>query len=93
MLLKANYYGNMLNGKFEAWYDNGKPQVSGAYRNNLREGTWHVYKPDGAERYVLEYAAGVTSNRQADIDASNLIDSLELNKDKIADPEKTGDIR
>ena len=37
--------------------------------------------------------AGVTKDRQMDIDESDFLDSLEKNKGKIADPEKTGVIR
>jgi antitoxin component YwqK of YwqJK toxin-antitoxin module len=93
LFLKTSYSGDKLNGKFEVWYDDGKPQISGAYKNNLRDGTWRIYKKDGTQRYVLNYISGVTKDHQIDIDASNLIDSLELNKGKIPDPEKTEVIR
>jgi antitoxin component YwqK of YwqJK toxin-antitoxin module len=93
LLLKANYNKNMLNGKYEVWYSDGKLQISGAYKNNEREGAWRFFKKTGTERYVLNYIDGVTKDLQADIDASNLIDSLELNKGKIPDPERTEGIR
>jgi hypothetical protein len=43
--------------------------------------------------YKLDYVAGVTNDKQMDIDFSNYLDSLEKNSGKIADPEKTGEIR
>lgn len=93
LLLKTNYSGNMLNGKFEVWYNDGKPQITGFYKANLRDGTWRFFKKDGAQRYMLNYISGVTRDRQADIDASYLIDSLELNKGKVQDPEKAVEFR
>ena len=36
---------------------------------------------------------GATQDRRMDIDESDFLDSLENNKGKIADPEKTGVIR
>jgi antitoxin component YwqK of YwqJK toxin-antitoxin module len=93
LFLKSNYSNGMLNGKFEVWYQDGKPEFSGTYKNNLRQGLWHIYKDDGTLKYDLNYVSGVTDNRQMEIDATNFIDSLENNKWKIADPEKTGVLR
>ena len=88
--LKGNYSKGLLNGKFEVWFENGNPEFSGYYKNNLREGKWLIYKEDGILRYELNYTGGVTKDRQMDIDLSNLIDEMERNQGKIADPEKTG---
>jgi antitoxin component YwqK of YwqJK toxin-antitoxin module len=93
LFLKSYYSGGLLNGKFETWYNDGKPEFSGSYKNNLREGKWYIYNEDGTLKYKIEYTLGVPDNRQMERDAANLIDSLERNKDKIADPEKTGVIR
>jgi antitoxin component YwqK of YwqJK toxin-antitoxin module len=90
LFLKSNYTRGMLNGKFEVWYQDGKPEFSGTYKNNLREGTWRIYNDDGTLKYDLNYVSGVTNNRQMEIDATNFIDSLENNRWKVADPEKTG---
>ncbi len=88
-LLKAMYSSNMLNGSFETWFSDGRPQITGVYKNNLREGRWSFFNYDGSIRYVVNYKAGIGDNRQMDIDASKLMDSLDLNKDNIQDPEKT----
>jgi hypothetical protein len=37
--------------------------------------------------------SGITRDRQIDIDESDFLDSLENNRGKIADPEKTGVIK
>jgi antitoxin component YwqK of YwqJK toxin-antitoxin module len=93
IFLKSNYSDGMLNGKFEVWYEDGKPEFSGAYKNNLREGTWLIYNEDGTLKYQLNYVSGVTKDRQMEDDGSKLLDSLEKNKGRIADPEKTGVLR
>ncbi len=88
--LKSFYLNGRLNGKFEAWFENGKLEFSGQYKNDSRDGTWIIYKDDGSLRYQIEYKNGFTNDRKVDIDLSDFMDSLERNKDKIADPEKTG---
>jgi antitoxin component YwqK of YwqJK toxin-antitoxin module len=88
--LKSNYLNGKINGKFEVWFENGRIEFSGQYKNDARDGLWHIYKDDGTIKYELEYLAGVTKNRQMDIDESDYLDFLEKNKGKIADPEKTG---
>jgi antitoxin component YwqK of YwqJK toxin-antitoxin module len=93
MFLKSFYSGDMLNGKFEVWFENGQIEFSGFYENNRRESTWLLYSQDGNLMYKLDYVAGVTNDRQMDIDFSNYLDSLEKNSGEIADPEKTGEIR
>jgi len=93
IFLKSNYSRGLLNGKVEVWIENGKPEISGYYKNNYREGKWLIYNEDGTLRYELNYTLGVTKDRQMDIDASNIIDDMEKNKGKVADPEKTGVIR
>jgi antitoxin component YwqK of YwqJK toxin-antitoxin module len=92
-LLKANFVHGLLNGKYEVWSDDGKPRVTGTYKNNIRDGSWRMYKKDGTIRYEMNYIKGVADNHQMEIDASNLIDSLEHNKGKVADPEKSGGFR
>jgi antitoxin component YwqK of YwqJK toxin-antitoxin module len=93
LFLKSYYSGGMLNGKFDTWYNDGKPEFSGYYKNNLRDGKWLIYNEDGKVKYEVTYVDGITSDHQMEKDAANFIDSLEKNKDKIADPEQTGVIR
>jgi antitoxin component YwqK of YwqJK toxin-antitoxin module len=93
LFLRSNYTAGMLNGKFEVWYQDGKPEFSGTYKNNLREGIWHIYNDDGTLKYDLNYVSGVTNDQKMKLDATNFIDSLENNKWKVADPEKTGVLR
>jgi antitoxin component YwqK of YwqJK toxin-antitoxin module len=73
-------------------FENGIPEITGSYKNNFREGKWIIYNEDGTKRYELNYEGGVTIDRQMDIDSSEIIDNLEKNKGKIADPEKTGEL-
>ncbi|HAM09125.1 MAG: hypothetical protein A2X05_00990 [Bacteroidetes bacterium GWE2_41_25] len=88
--LKSSLLNGRINGRFEAWFEDCTLQFSGEYRSDKREGTWLIYEKDGTLRYKLEYTGGVTNNREMDIDISDYLDSLEENKDKIPDPEKTG---
>lgn len=88
--LKSYYQNGKVNGRYEVWFDNGQIQFSGQYKNDVREGLWLIYLKDGTLKYKIEYLSGVTKDRQLDIDESNYLDSLDRNKGKIADPEKTG---
>ena len=88
--LKSNYLNGKVNGKFEVWFENGQIEFSGQYVNDSRDGLWNIYSNDGTVKYKLTYQMGITHDRQMDIDESDFIDSLEMNKGKIADPEKSG---
>jgi antitoxin component YwqK of YwqJK toxin-antitoxin module len=91
--LRSNYQNGMINGKFEVWFENGKIQLSGQYKNDKRDGFWYFYNNDGTLRYKVEYEDGILKDRQMETDETNYLEFLEKNKGKIADPEKTGNIR
>jgi antitoxin component YwqK of YwqJK toxin-antitoxin module len=91
--LKTNFYNGKINGSFEVWFENGAIEFSGSYKDDSRDGKWVIYNNDGSVKYKLEYLSGITRDRQMDIDESDFIDSLENNRGKIADPEKTGVIK
>ena len=91
--LKSNYLNGKINGPFIVLFENGTVEISGQYKNELRDGTWLIYTKDGLLKYKIEYQEGVTQDNQMDIDESDYLDSLEKNKGKIADPEKSGIIR
>lgn len=92
MKLKSYFRDGKLNGMFEA-SDNGKPEFTGQYKNDSRDGRWIIFNNDGTAKYEITYREGVTNDRQLDIDESARLDSLEMNRGKIADPAKTGIIR
>jgi antitoxin component YwqK of YwqJK toxin-antitoxin module len=91
--LRSYYTNGILNGKLEVWFENGRSEYSGFYKNNLREGKWVIFREDGSVRYEINYNEGIASDRQMEKDAEEFIDMLEKNKDKVVDPEKTGEIR
>lgn len=91
--LKSNYLNGKVNGKFEVWFEDGSIEYSGQYKDDSRDGLWIIYNNDGTIKYKLEYLAGMTKDRRIDIDESDFLDSLENNKGKIADPEKTGVVK
>jgi antitoxin component YwqK of YwqJK toxin-antitoxin module len=93
VLLKTSFLNGKMNGKFEVWFENGKLEFSGKYKNDARDGQWLIYNKDGSIKYKIDYLAGVTKDRQMEIDESDFLDSLERNKGKIPDPEKTGVLR
>ena len=93
IFIRSTYSNGKLNGKFETWSDSGKLLISGFYKENLREGKWLFYDNDGHIRFQPEYVAGITMDKQAGIESTNLIDSLEKNSWKVEDPEKTGEIK
>ena len=87
--LRSNYTDGKLQGKFEAYFDNGRLQFSGYYKDDARHGPWLIYNKDGSIRYKIEYKYGVADNPRIYEDASDYIDSLEQNTGKITDPETT----
>jgi len=89
----SHYIEGMATGNFQAWYEDGTPSVSGQYKNDLREGKWIIYKKDGSVKYEVNYVNGVPNNNRMELDDEKYLDSLENNKGKIADPEKTGNIK
>jgi antitoxin component YwqK of YwqJK toxin-antitoxin module len=91
--VKSKYLDGKINGSFEVWFENGAIEYSGKYKNDSRDGQWTIYNNNGSIKYKLEYLSGITNDRSIDIDASAFLDSLENNRGKIADPEKTGVIK
>jgi antitoxin component YwqK of YwqJK toxin-antitoxin module len=91
--LKSTFLNGKLNGKFEVWYENGAIEFSGQYKNDARDGKWLIFNRDGSVKYKIEYKDGITNDREMDIYESDYLDSLEKNKGKISDPEKSGVIR
>ena len=90
--LKTRYVNGKVNGEFEAFFENGKLEFAGQYKGDLREGIWRIYKKDGSLRFEIDYISGIAKNRVLEIYESNYIDSLERNRVKIPDPEKTGEL-
>jgi antitoxin component YwqK of YwqJK toxin-antitoxin module len=91
--LKTTFKNGKINGSFEVWFANGAIEYSGNYKDDSRDGKWVIYNNNGSVKYKLEYLSGITKDRQMDIDESDFLDSLENNRGKIADPEKTGVIK
>ncbi len=89
----SHYINGKATGRFQAWYEDGKPSVTGQYNNDLRDGKWFIYKPDGSVKYEINYMNGVPATDRMELDNEKYLDSLENNKGKIADPEKTGIIK
>ncbi|HKK42100.1 MAG TPA: hypothetical protein VJ963_06810 [Bacteroidales bacterium] len=89
----SHYNEGKATGKFQAWFEDGTPSVTGQYENDLRNGKWLIYKPDGSVKYEVNYVNGIPTNNQMELDDEKYLDSLENNKGKIADPEKTGIIK
>ncbi len=47
MKIKFDVVNGKKNGKFETFYPNGNPQMSGYLKNNRNEGEWKYYYEDG----------------------------------------------
>lgn len=57
------YAGNR-NGAFTSWYTNGYKESEGLFRNNLMEGDWHWFHPNGKQSTIETYKNGVVNNLQ-----------------------------
>ena len=89
----SNYTNGKATGQFRAWYEDGTPSVKGQYKNDLRDGQWSIYNKDGSVKYEVDYVNGIPANNRIELDDEKYLDSLENNKGKIADPEKSGIIK
>ena len=92
IFLKASYTDGKLQGEFEVFFKDGKPRYSGHYKDDMRDGFWNSYNPDGSLKYSIEYVGGIAKNSDLYKRESDYLDSLEMNKGKFSDPEKTGTI-
>jgi antitoxin component YwqK of YwqJK toxin-antitoxin module len=90
LCLKGYYSSGSLEGKFVIYFENGKPEFVGQYRNNTRDGNWIRYNPDGSVKNNINYASGLATNPELYKQETEYLNSIEKNKGKIADPEKTG---
>ncbi len=90
---KSHYQKGKATGKFEAWYDDGKIKITGQYSNDNRDGIWLIYNDNGSLKYKLQYKDGLSSDKKMELEQTEYLDSLERNKGKIADPEKSGIVR
>jgi antitoxin component YwqK of YwqJK toxin-antitoxin module len=88
--LTANYADGKLQGKYIIYYENGKPQFSGQYRDDARDGIWLKFNYDGTVKTRIDYIMGLATNPELYRRETEYLDSLERNKGKIPDPEKTG---
>jgi antitoxin component YwqK of YwqJK toxin-antitoxin module len=92
IFLRANYIAGKLQGKFTVYYDDGKIQFAGQYLDDSRNGDWLKYDRNGILISTINYVRGIPTNPDLFLKETQYLDSLELNKGKIADPEKTGTI-
>jgi antitoxin component YwqK of YwqJK toxin-antitoxin module len=53
----GSYFRNQLHGEWKSWYDNRNACDSGRLVNQLPDGKWTGWYPDGNLRYVLHYNA------------------------------------
>jgi antitoxin component YwqK of YwqJK toxin-antitoxin module len=86
------YSDGRLQGKFTVFFENGQPEYSGQYLDDARNGEWTRYDRDGNVKTKIKYMTGRAVNPELYIRETAYLDSLERNKGKIADPEKTGTI-
>ena len=90
--LRGNYLKGKLDGAFSVFFENGKPEYIGLYKEDTRHGTWKKYNSDGLLKDSIDYKLGVAQNPEKFNKETEYLDALEKNKGKIADPEKTGTI-
>ena len=88
--LSGNYKNGQLEGSFSTFYDNGDTEFAGQYKHDARDGEWTRYNTDGSIASKTVYTEGRPNDPDAYKKESDYLDSLERNKGKIADPEKTG---
>ena len=96
LLLSEEYSGDRLNGAATRYYPTGAVAevknwkdggLSGEYRNDLKEGIWQFFYPDGKLERTVVYHAGTAENEEEAIrEESRRIDELMNSGKKFADP-------
>lgn len=92
IFIRATFADNKLQGKYSVYFENGKPEYLGQYKDDARDGTWLKYNKEGNVITKINYIKGLATDPELYRKESKYLDSLERNKSKIADPEKTGTI-
>ena len=54
-MIEGNFKDEKEEGIFTRWYENGKKQSKGMYRNGEQEGEWTYYKKDGRIKEVKDF--------------------------------------
>lgn len=86
--LEAHYVKNKLNGPFVVYHLNGKKEIEGIYKNDLRDSVWHTYDLLGNLKATITYTNGIADNEdEITRQQMHLLDSLENNKGKFAEPD------
>lgn len=80
---------NSRHGLFLTFFPDGKRELEAGYKNGLRHGDWKYFDTEGNLRYTLQYDNGELLNPKVKDSIENLqLQKLDLNRDKLIDPEK-----
>jgi antitoxin component YwqK of YwqJK toxin-antitoxin module len=52
------YIANIKNGPYRAYFEDGKLQEEGEYKNDLKDGTWKSYNKEGEMVNETKYKKG-----------------------------------
>lgn len=90
--MQAFFVAGKLNGEVKSFGDDGELRTAGKYHNDLKEGKWAYYDPDGKLLKELYYIGGVPENaEELELEESRNLDVLiDLGK-KIPDPAEFSD--
>ena len=87
--MQCKFSNNMRNGLCITYFQNGKLELDGNYKNNLRQGNWKYYNEKGELLYNLKYNEGKLLNPEVRDSIDNLqMQNLERGKNSLLDPEK-----
>jgi antitoxin component YwqK of YwqJK toxin-antitoxin module len=87
--LECMYKNDQRSGRCFSYYPSGITEVESFYQNDLPEGTWKYFDTNGNIRYSLTYIKGKLQNPDVLLKLnSQQLDSLEKQREKLADPEK-----
>jgi len=67
---QGGFSGQLLNGDYHSFYENGMPQESGAYIAGLKSGIWRNWNSNGTLFQILTYRSGLRSGGYAVYDAN-----------------------
>ena len=55
LMTKGNYLNDQLDGEFVVYYNNGSIEISGKYKNGIKQGNWDYFTEEGTRLTEEEY--------------------------------------
>ena len=88
MRMKTQQINDKRIGDFYSYFADGKIEIKGFYKNDIKEGVWKKYDTKGGVIKEMKFTNGNLENEEAlDKEFTKELEEAEKNKGKFKDPE------